>query len=84
MLKFLLRRLFSILITFFVITATIYGIILLTPVESRARLYMGRKVRVGIDPEIERRAIEATIRKFGLNDPYPVQYLRWYLVPAND
>ena len=77
MLKFLIRRLLSAFITFFVITATIYGMILLTPAETRARLYMGRKVRVGIDPEIERRAVEATIRRFGMNDPYPVQYFRW-------
>jgi len=48
MLEFLLRRLFSILITFFVVTATIYGIILLTPVETRAKLYAGRRTRIGL------------------------------------
>ena len=61
-LKFLLRRLLSAFITFFVITATIYGIIMLAPVEARARLYMGRKVRVGISPELEKRTIERTSR----------------------
>jgi len=77
MLKFLLRRLFSILITFFVVTATIYGIILLTPVETRAKLYAGRRTRIGLPLELERRRIEAIIREYGLNDPYPVQYFRW-------
>ena len=77
MLKFLLRRLLSVLVTLLVITAIIYGIVCLAPVESRARLYMGKRVRVFMPPELEKRTIERIIREHGLNDPYPVQYFRW-------
>jgi peptide/nickel transport system permease protein len=76
-LKFLLRRLLSVLATLVVITAIIYSIVCLAPVESRARLYMGKRVRMFMPPELERRTIETIIREHGLNDPYPVQYFRW-------
>jgi len=77
MLKFLLRRLLSVLITLLVITAIIYGVVMLAPVETRARLYMGRRTRTFMPPELEQRTIETIIREHGLNDPYPIQYFRW-------
>lgn len=77
MLKFLLRRLLSVLATLVVITAIIYGIVCLAPVESRASLYMGRRVRATLPPEVEQRWIQSVIQEHGLNDPYPVQYFRW-------
>ena len=77
MLKFLLRRLLSVLATLVVITAIIYGIVCLAPIESRARLYMGKRVRSSLSPEVEQRWIEWIIREHGLNDPYPIQYMRW-------
>jgi peptide/nickel transport system permease protein len=77
MLKFLLRRLLWVLITLLVITAVIYGIVMLAPLETRARLYMGRRVRIFMPPELERRTIERIIREHGLNDPYPTQYFHW-------
>lgn len=77
MLKFLLRRLLSVLATLAVITAIIYGIVCLAPIESRARLYMGRRTRTFMPPELEQRTIETIIREHGLNDPYPIQYFRW-------
>lgn len=77
MLKFLLRRLLSVLATLLVITAIIYGVVMLAPIESRARLYMGRRTRAFMPPELEQRTIETIIREHGLNDPYPIQYFRW-------
>jgi len=52
MLKFLVRRLLSVLATLVVITAIIYGIVCLAPIESRARLYMGRRTRAFMPPEL--------------------------------
>jgi peptide/nickel transport system permease protein len=77
MLKFLLRRLLSLFATLVVITAIIYGIVLMAPIESRARLYMGKRVRPFMPPEMEKRFIENVIEKHGLDDPYPLQYARW-------
>jgi peptide/nickel transport system permease protein len=76
LLGFLLRRLVALLVTLLIVTAIIYGIILMAPVETRARLYMGN-IRMSLDPQIEKRAVERIIREHGLDDPYPLQYLRW-------
>ncbi len=76
MLKFLLRRLMAIPITLLVITAVLYGVIMLAPVDVRAELYMpkGASNNPHLRPEATRQRI---IKDYGLNDPYPVQYMRW-------
>ena len=77
LIAFLLRRLAVVMVTLVVVTAIIYGIILMAPIEARARLYMGERTRPFMPPDIEKRFIEKTIREHGLDDPYPVQYFRW-------
>jgi len=76
LLKFLIRRLFAVPVTLLIITATLYGILMLAPVEMRAELYMprGSSNNPNHNPELLRQQI---IREHGLNDPYPVQYIRW-------
>ena len=76
LLQFLVRRLLTVIITLFIITAIIYGIILMAPVESRAQLYMGN-IRMNLPEEIYQRYLESIIEAHGMNDPYPVQYFRW-------
>jgi len=76
-LRFLLQRLWSVAVTLLIVTALIYGTISLAPLESRARLYMGRRTSSYLSPDTEKRLIEAIIREHGLNDPFPVQYVRW-------
>jgi peptide/nickel transport system permease protein len=73
---YFLRRLLAIPITLLVITAALYGVIMLAPVETRAELYMpkGASNNPSLDPEKLRQNI---IEDRGLDDPYPVQYLRW-------
>ena len=75
--QFFVRRLLTVVITLLIITAIIYGIILMAPVESRAQLYMGRRLRVNLPPEIYERFIQTIIDQHGMDDPYPVQYVRW-------
>jgi ABC-type dipeptide/oligopeptide/nickel transport system permease component len=72
LLKFFSRRLFFMLITFVVVTALLYGVLMLAPVEARALLYIPQGARV-----VTTKAIENVIELHGLNDPYPVQYFRW-------
>jgi peptide/nickel transport system permease protein len=76
-LKFLLRRLWTVAVTLLVVTTLIYGIICLAPLESRVNLYRGKRSRATLPPEIEQRLIETIIREHGLDDPFPVQYARW-------
>ena len=75
--QFFVRRLLTVVITLLIVTAIIYGIILMAPVESRAQLYMGRRLRVNLPPEIYERFIQTIIDQHGMDDPYPVQYVRW-------
>lgn len=76
-LKFLLQRLGTIAITLLIVSSLIFGIISLAPLESRVDLYMGRRVRVNLPPEIEQRFREHIIREHGLDKPFPVQYAHW-------
>lgn len=75
-LKFLFRRLLTIPITLIVITAFLYGIVMLVPAETRAELYMpkGNSNNPHLNSEVIRQRI---IEENGLNDPYPIQYFRW-------
>ncbi|MBN1177843.1 MAG: ABC transporter permease [Anaerolineae bacterium] len=75
--KFLLRRLLAFPITLILITAVLYGIIMLAPIETRAALYMPSGSN---NPNADVDAIRAQIvEEKGLNDPYPLQYARWAL-----
>ncbi|MBN1135526.1 MAG: ABC transporter permease [Anaerolineae bacterium] len=76
-LRFLLQRAWTIAVTLLIVTALIYGTICLAPLESRVRLYMGKRTRSFMPPEIEKRLIETIIREHGMDDPFPVQYVRW-------
>ncbi|MFN2186639.1 MAG: ABC transporter permease [Anaerolineae bacterium] len=77
LLQFFVRRLLTVVITFLIITAVIYGIVLMAPVESRAQLYLGHRLRNNLPEEILQRHIDYIIEEHGMNDPYPVQYVHW-------
>lgn len=70
--KFLVRRVLLMLITFVVITALLYGVMMLSPAEARATLYMPRS-----NTGTSINQLRLIIEEYGLNDPYPVQYVRW-------
>lgn len=77
LLKFFVRRLWAVLITLLVITAIVFGTVLLAPAESRAQLYMSSHIRETLDPDIYQRYLDRIIREHGMNDPFPIQYFRW-------
>ncbi len=77
LIKFILRRLFFIITSFIVITAFIYAGVMLTPPESRAELYLPPNLPSRMTEEQYQNYINKIIEKYGLNDPYPVQYIRW-------
>ncbi|HNT77521.1 MAG TPA: ABC transporter permease [Anaerolineae bacterium] len=76
LLKFIFRRLLAVPVTLLIITATLYGVLMLAPVETRAELYLprGNSNNPNYNPELVRQQI---IKEHGLDDPYPVQYVRW-------
>lgn len=70
-------RLLFIPLTLLIITATLYGIVMLAPAEERAELYLPPRLPSNMSQERYEAVINDIIRENGLNDPYPVQYLRW-------
>ena len=79
LLIFLARRLAAIPVTLLIITALLYGIVMLAPADERAMLYFppnGPPPFV-MTPEKLQNTIDKIIAEHGLNDPYPQQYLRW-------
>lgn len=76
--KFMLRRLALIPLTLLIVSAVLYGIVMFTPAEARAQLYMSNSSGIDRMSEAElQRLIDRIIDERGLNDPYPVQYLNW-------
>ena len=74
MLKFLFTRLLSIPVSLLFVTAVLYGIAMATPPQVRGLLYLTQTERTKGDVfALVGRAVD----KYGLDDPYPVQYLRW-------
>lgn len=76
-LKFVLRRLLAIPATLILITAVLYGIVMLTPAEERALLYWAPRTRSNLPANLAEARLNQIIEENGLNDPFPQQYLRW-------
>lgn len=75
--KFLLGRLLAIPITLLIITAVLYGIVMVAPPEERALLYFPPRTRNNMSEEMLQAKVTQIIEEHGLDDPYPLQYLRW-------
>lgn len=75
--KFILRRLAAIPITLLVITAVLYGIVMLAPAEERAILYWPPRTRSNLPANQAEAVQRRIIEEYGLDDPYIVQYLHW-------
>lgn len=77
LLKFILRRLFFVVVSFLVITAILYAGIMLTPAEERAMLYMPKNLPSRLTEQQVQKLIDMAIKRHNLNAPYPVQYFSW-------
>ncbi len=75
--RFLLLRLISFVITLLGITVLLYGVIYTFPVETRAMLYFPKNPGKNFKESSEQIIINDIIRKYRLDDPFPVQYTSW-------
>jgi peptide/nickel transport system permease protein len=73
-LQFLIRRIFAMFVSLVIITMILYAGVMLTPAETRARLYLSPGQ--GGDRATET-FINKLIEKYHLDDPYIVQYGYW-------
>ena len=76
MIKFVLRRCFSLLFTFIVITALMYACLMIYTPEERASLYLSPRGKPR-NPESYQQHTENIIERHGLDEPFPVQYVSW-------
>lgn len=75
--KVLGRRLLAIPVTLLVITAVLFAIILQSPPEDRAALYLPPRLPSRLTTEQFQNILDNIISEQGLDDPYLVQYTRW-------
>ena len=75
LLTYLIRRLLFFPITLIVITIILFSIAMLTPPKDRAMLYVN--IPPHLMPDQVERLLGQVAERYGLNDPMPVQYVRW-------
>lgn len=68
MIKYILRRVLHMIPVMLIITMVIFGIVKLAP---------GDGVGAGLNPRATKESIERQREAYGLNDPIPVQYVKW-------
>jgi ABC-type dipeptide/oligopeptide/nickel transport system permease component len=73
----LFKRILSIIITLLVTTMVMYGIMMLTPVETRAQLFMPKNLPSRLTEAQIANMLQIKIKENHLNDPFPVQYYYW-------
>ncbi len=76
MIVYMLRRLLILPVILLLITAILFGALLLLPVEQRVNVYIPSS-NPHLTAEEYRHLQETMIERYGLDDPFPVQYLRW-------
>ncbi len=72
-----IRRIISIFITLLVTTMVMYGIMMLTPVETRVELFMPKNLPARLTEAQIENMRQIKIKENHLNDPYPIQYYYW-------
>lgn len=75
--KYLFGRLLAIPVTLLVITIVLYAIVTLAPAEERAMLYFPPRTRSNMPEDLFQAKVNQIIEEHGLDDPFPLQYLRW-------
>lgn len=77
LLQFILQRLFFAVFSFLIITAVLFGGVMLTPAEERAALYLPKSLPQRMTEAQYANLIQVAIEQHDLDAPYPVQYLSW-------
>ena len=76
MLKYVVRRLLVLPVVLFVVTLVLFVLFLQVPPSERVRVYLP-SVRPRMTAEETEKLIQATIERYGLNEPLSVQYREW-------
>ena len=78
MFNYILRRLLVLPVVMFLVTAIIFLLILQLPIERRAEVYIP-SVNPHLTEAQYEELIQATVERYGLNEPFYVQYSNWII-----
>jgi peptide/nickel transport system permease protein len=76
MIKYILGRILTIPTIMFVVSIILFVIILQVPPEARANIYIP-STGSNISQEEYQSLVEATIKRYGLDQPFYIQYIKW-------
>jgi len=76
MLKYAVRRLLLLPVILFVVTLILFALITRLPTEQRVMIYLPSSGSNLTDEQYQK-LVELQIERYGLDDPWPVQYVRW-------
>ena len=76
MLNYILRRFLLIPVVMFIVTTILFFLLLQLPAERRAEVYIP-SVNPRITEEEYERLVQVTIERYGLNEPFYIQYSNW-------
>jgi len=78
MIQYVLRRLLILPIIMFLVTLILFFLVMQLPLEQRVQVYMpASRPSLLLDPEEKARLVENVVEKYGLDRPFPVQYVNW-------
>ncbi len=76
MLQYIVRRLLLLPVIMFLVTLILFFLILQIPVEQRVQVYLPT-ANPHLSAEEFQQLIDKTIERYGLDQPFPVQYMSW-------
>jgi peptide/nickel transport system permease protein len=76
MIQYIIRRLLTLPIVLFLVTTIVFFLMLQLPPEQRVAVYMP-SMRPGLSLEEQEAVVQKFIDRYGLNQPFPVQYVNW-------
>lgn len=75
--RYLFKAIISFITTFLLITAFLYSIVMFTPAETRATLYMPKSMSPRMTEEMYNKMIQHNIEKYHLDGSFLYQYSFW-------
>jgi peptide/nickel transport system permease protein len=76
MLQFIIRRLLMLPVIIFLVSLILFFLILKIPPEERAEVYLP-SMSPSLTPEKRAEIVQRVIDRYGLDKPFPVQYVNW-------
>jgi peptide/nickel transport system permease protein len=76
MIQYVARRLLILPLIMFLVTLILFFLLLKLPPEERVQVYLP-SMRPGMTPEEIAEVIQRNIERYGLDEPFPIQYGNW-------